>query len=297
MNNLFLYSAVVLIWGSTFLGITFQLGVVDPLISLIYRFALAVLLLLGWCRLKGLNLRIPRHHHPYLFYQGSCLFAINYWFVYLAEEHITSGIVALIFTTIIFFNIVNGRLFLKRKVEPQVIGGALLGFMGIALVYYPEVGHLSWESNAIAGLLFGIGAPIVASLGNIAATRNGQHKLPVVQTNTWSMAYGTLLMLLIALLLDKPFTMDWSAAYVISMAFLVVFGTVIAFGCYLLLLQRIGPERAAYSALLIPLVALGLSTLFEGYQWTLFGLLGLIMILGGNYFALKKPEAKNKSAT
>ncbi|MCV6605965.1 MAG: DMT family transporter, partial [Porticoccaceae bacterium] len=270
----------------------FQLGVVDPLISLVYRFALAVLLLLWWCRHKGLSLRIPRRHHLYLFYQGSCLFAINYWFVYLAEEHITSGIVAVMFTTIIFFNIVNGRLLLKRPFEPRVLAGAVVGFLGIALIYYPEVKQLQWGSAAISGLLFGIGAPVIASLGNMAAARNGQEGLPVVQTNAWSMAYGTALMLLIALLLGKPFTMEWSFPYLASMAFLVVFGTVIAFGCYLLLIQRIGPERAAYSALLIPLVALALSTLFEDFQWTFTALLGIGMILGGNYFALKKPEQK-----
>ena len=288
MNNLFLYIAVVLIWGSTFFGITFQLGVVDPLISLVYRFALAVLLLLLWCRHKGLSLRMERRHHPYLFYQGTCLFAINYWFVYLAEEHITSGIVAVMFTTIIFFNIINGRLLLKRPFEPRVLAGAVVGFLGIALIYYPEVQQLQWGSSAISGLLFGIGAPMIASLGNMAAARNGLAGLPVVQTNTWSMAYGTLLMLLVALVMGKPFTMEWSFPYLASMSFLVVFGTVIAFGCYLLLIQRIGPERAAYSALLIPLVALGLSTLFEGYQWTLTALIGIGMIMGGNYFALKK---------
>ncbi|MGS2722975.1 DMT family transporter [Porticoccus sp. GXU_MW_L64] len=288
MNNLFLYIAVVLIWGSTFLGITFQLGVVDPLISLVYRFALAVLLLLAWCRYKNLNLRIERHHHPYLFYQGSCLFAINYWFVYLAEEHITSGIVAVMFTTIIFLNIVNGRLLLKRPFEPRVLLGAVIGFVGVGLIYYPEIEQSQWDRSAFVGLLFGLGAPVVASLGNMAAARNGQQGLPVVQTNTWSMAYGTLLMLLVALIMDKPFTMEWTLPYLTSMGFLVVFGTVIAFGCYLLLIQRIGPERAAYSALLIPLVALGLSTLFENYQWTATAFAGVVMILGGNYFALKK---------
>ncbi|MDM3872225.1 EamA family transporter [Porticoccus sp. W117] len=288
MNNLFLYIAVVLIWGSTFFGITFQLGVVDPLISLVYRFALAVLLLLAWCRYKNLSLRIERHHHPYLFYQGSCLFAINYWFVYLAEEHITSGIVAVMFTTIIFLNIINGRLLLKRPFELRVLIGAIVGFLGVALIYYPEIEQSQWSRSAIIGLLFGIGAPVVASLGNIAAARNGQQGLPVVQTNTWSMAYGTVLMLLAALVMGKPFTMEWTFPYLASMGFLVVFGTVIAFCCYLLLIQRIGPERAAYSALLIPLVALGLSTLFEGYQWTATAFLGVVMILGGNYFALKK---------
>ena len=293
-----LYIVVVLIWGSTFLGIKFQLGTVDPLHSLIYRFALAVLILLGWCRWKRLSLRIPARHHLYLFYQGACLFAINYWLVYLAEEHVTSGIVAVSFTTIIFFNIVNSRLLLKRTVERRVIWGALLGSLGICFIYYPEMsqlqpggirwGNIDWEDNAIIGLLFSLGAPLIASLGNIAATRNGQNNLPVIQTNAWSMAYGTLLMLAIAAVLGKPFTMEWSAPYLISMGYLTLFGTVIAFGCYLLLLQRIGPERAAYSALLIPLVALGLSTLFEGYQWTIAAFVGMAMILGGNYLALKR---------
>ena len=283
-----LYSAVVLIWGSTFFGIKFQLGSVDPLVSVVYRFALAVLMLFGWCWWKKLPVKLSAGHHPYLLAQGACLFGFNYWLVYLAEEHVTSGIVAVIFTTIIFFNIFNGRLFLKRSVSQLVVWGSLLGAVGIGFIYYPEIQGVNRNNTPVYGLALSLGAPLVASLGNIAATRNGQYKLPVIQTNAWSMTYGTLLMLVLALVLDKPFTMEWTFPYLSSMIYLAFFGTVIAFGCYLLLLQRIGPERAAYSSLLFPVVALGLSTLFEGYQWTLSALAGFGLILAGNHLVLRK---------
>ena len=138
------------------------------------------------------------------------------------------------------------------------------------------------------GLLFSLGATFIASLGNIVATRNGQHELPIIQTNAWGMAYGTAILLALALVLNKPFSVEWTLPYIGSMIYLAFFGTVIAFGCYLLLLKRIGPERAAYSSLLFPVVALGLSTLFEGYVWTLPALVGFAMILFGNYLVLRK---------
>lgn len=288
MPTWLLYTIVVVIWGSTWFGITFQLGSVDPLISVLYRFAIATLMLFGWCRYKRLRLRLPLRHHSYFLLQGTCLFGVNYWLVYLAEGYVTSGVVAVIFTTVIFFNMFNGRLFLKRSVPRIVIIGSVLGITGIALIYYPEMRSFNLTSGPVTGLLLSLGATFIASLGNIAATRNGQHNLPIIQTNTWGMAYGTLTLLALALILGKPFTMAWTLPYLGSMIYLAFFGTVIAFGCYLRLLKTIGPERAAYSSLLFPVVALGLSTLFEGYVWTLPAIAGFAMILLGNFLVVRK---------
>ncbi len=283
-----LYTTVVLVWGSTWFAIKFQLGPIDPLVSVLYRFALAASILFAWCWYKRLPLRLPGHHHLYILFQGACLFGFNYWLVYLAEGYITSGIVAVIFTTVIFFNMFNAWIFLKRPIPGIVVMSSLLGIAGIGLIYYPEIDNFSWTGGPVMGLLFSLGATFIASLGNIAATRNGQHQLPIIQTNAWGMTYGTLIFLVLALTLDKTFTIKWTLPYISSMIYLAFFGTVIAFGCYLQLLKRIGPERAAYSSLLFPIVALGLSTLFEGYSWTLPALAGFAMILLGNFLVLRK---------
>ena len=288
IRNLSLYAATVLIWGSTWLGIKFQLGEVDPLVSVIYRFCLATVLLILWCFLKGLKMRFATRDHLFIALQGACLFAVNYWLFYLAEVHLTSGIVAVMFSTIVFWNILNGRIFLKTPVRATVICGACLGIVGIGLVFWPELSGFSLADDGFKGFLLSMAATLLASFGNILSARNQRHGLPVVQTNAYGMAYATLLMLALALIAGKPFTFDPTAPYIISLLYLALFGSVIAFGCYLTLVGKIGADRASYATLLFPIIALIISTVVEGYQWSLPAVAGVGVILAGNALALFK---------
>lgn len=288
IRNLLLYTVTVLIWGSTWLGIKFQLGEVDPLVSVIYRFSLATALLFAWCVLRGLTMRFGVRDHLFIALQGVCLFAVNYWLFYLAEVHLTSGIVAVMFSTIVFWNILNGRIFLKTPVRANVLCGAGLGIVGIGLVFWPELSDFNLADDGFKGFLLSMAATLMASFGNILSARNQKHGLPVVQTNTYGMAYGALLMLVVAVIAGKPFSFDPSAAYVVSLLYLALFGSVVAFGCYLTLVGRIGADRASYATLLFPIIALIISTLFEGYHWTPPALAGVVIILAGNALSLAK---------
>jgi drug/metabolite transporter (DMT)-like permease len=288
IRNLSLYGLTVFIWGSTWLGIKFQLGEVDPLVSVIYRFCLASVLLAVWCWLRGLNMRFGMRDHLFIALQGACLFAVNYWLFYLAEVHLTSGIVAVMFSTIVFWNILNGRVFLKTPVRANVICGAGLGILGIGLVFWPELSGFSMADDGLKGFVLSMAATLLASFGNILSARNQRHGLPVVQTNAFGMAYATLLMLAVALIAGKPFTVDPSASYVISLLYLALFGSVIAFGCYLTLVGKIGADRASYATLLFPVIALIISTLFEGYHWSPPAVAGVAVILAGNALSLVK---------
>ena len=288
IKNLFLYVVTVLIWGSTWLGIKFQLGSVDPLVSVIYRFCLATAILFAWCALRGLGMRFRLRDHLFIALQGASLFAVNYWLFYMAEVHLTSGVVAVMFSTIVFWNILNGRIFLRTAVRAHVVAGAVLGIMGIGLVFWPELSGFSLDDAGFKGFLLSMAATLMASLGNILSARNQRHGLPVVQTNAYGMAYGTLLMLGTAIVAGKSFGIDASAPYLISLVYLALFGSVIAFGCYLTLVGRIGADRAAYATLLFPIIALIISTLFEGYRWTPQAIAGVSTILAGNAIALGK---------
>ncbi len=279
IRNLSLYTVTVLIWGSTWLGIKFQLGEVDPLVSVIYRFCLASALLFTWCGLRGLNMRFAIRDHLFIALQGTCLFAVNYWLFYLAEVHLTSGIVAVMFSTIVFWNILNGRVFLKTPLRANVIGGAVLGIVGIGLVFWPELSGFSLADDGFKGFVLSMAATLLASFGNILSAR---------KTNAYGMAYGTLLMLSAALIAGKPFTFDPSAPYFISLLYLALFGSVLAFGCYLTLVGNIGADRASYATLLFPIIALIISTVFEGYQWSLPAVAGVAVILAGNALSLAK---------
>ncbi len=285
-----LYLATVLIWGSTFFAIRFQLGSVPETVSIGWRFTLATLMLMGWCLWKGVPLRFDRRAHGWMFLQGVFLFGLNYVLVYFATERLTSGLIAVLFSTIVFMNILNGALFLRRRTTVAVLGGASMGLLGIALVFWPELMHLEGRSEALTGMLLGLGGTYIASLGNVISARNQAAGLPVVQTNAWGMAYGALLTLGWALLSGQPLRFEWTLPYVSSLVYLALFGSVLAFGAYLTLLGRIGADKAAYAMVLFPLVALGLSTLFEGYQWTPESLAGMVLVVLGNVVMMARPE-------
>ena len=289
-TSLFLYASTVLIWGSTWIAITFQLGEVDPLISVIYRMALASALLFGWCKWRGIPLALKPGNHRFMVAQGVSLFGINYWMIYWSETFLPSGIIAVLFSLIVFFNIINARIFLKRRIDIKTVVGGIIGLSGICMLFYPELTKFESESNsgAIKGALFALAAVFTASLGNIVATRNGNTGISVWAINAWGTLYGTAALLIIALVTGATFSYDSSFEYTASLVYLSTFGTILAFGAYLKLLILIGPEKAGYSGLLIPFVAIILSTIFEDYQWTLLAVTGFVLAASGNYLAMRK---------
>jgi len=283
MQNFLFYSATVLIWGSTWIGIKMQLGVVDPMVSVAYRFTLAALLLFIWCRVAGLNMKYSLRQHLFMAMQGLLLFGINYLLFYISEMYITSGLAAVLFSTILVMNVVNSALFLKKPIESKVVIAGLFGLIGIVLVFRSEITSFSLENHGLRGVLLAITATLLASLGNITSAYNQKNnKLPIVQTNAYGMGYGAIALVGIAVLSGKPFTFEPTMLYVGSLIYLAVFGSIIAFGCYLALVGNIGADKAAYATLLFPVVALVISTIWEGYQWTPSATLGILLILGGN---------------
>src|SRR6267142_3365469 len=210
MNALGLYLTSVLIWGSTWLAITFQFGKVPPAVSVVYRFALAGLILLAWARMKGLRLRFSQSEHLWMALQGVLLFGINYLCVYLAEAEITSGLVAVAFSLLVVLNIVGTRIFFGTPLKPSIMLGAALGIGGIVLVFLPELSRGTGKGNPTLGIAFALGGALTASLGNIVAYRNHGHGLPVIQMNAFGMLYGALCVALFALVTRQPYVFDWS---------------------------------------------------------------------------------------
>jgi drug/metabolite transporter (DMT)-like permease len=288
MKNLILFSIPALIWGSTWLAIKFQLGVVDPLVSVFYRFLLAAIILFAYCSLVRMNLRYSVKQHFFMALLGLLLFGINYWLVYLAEIHLKSGLVAVVFTTIIFLNIFNGAIFLKSRIRLNVLLNSVLGFVGITFVFKDELIGFTFSAGESLALLFAGISAVTASFGNITSAYNQRNKLPVIQTNAFGMLYGSLFMLLLALITGKSFAFDFSLPYISSLTYLAIFGSVIAFTSYLTLLGKIGADKSAYVTLVIPIIALILSTIFEDYKWDAFALIGVLLITIGNFMILRR---------
>lgn len=285
MLNFLLYTGASLIWGSTWLAIKLQLAQVPPILSVAYRFLLAALILLAFCRLAGKRLDFSLEDHRFMVLQGFSLFGFSYIGSYMATAYMTSGLVAVVFSTILMWNIINLRIFMGQPVAWRAFGGGILGLAGIGTVFWQDLATFT-ATRGLIGLLIALAGAYMASVGNVVGSRNAKMGVPVTQANAFGMGYGGLLTLSIHFAMGGTLTMDWSMGYVGPMLYLTLFGSVVAFGCYMLLINRIGAEYAAYVTLLMPIIALILSTLFEGYHWTTSAFAGVAMVLAGNLIIL-----------
>jgi drug/metabolite transporter (DMT)-like permease len=287
MSTLNLYLVAILIWGSTWLAIKFQLGVVPPAVSIVWRFALSAVILLAYAKWKKLDLGFSARDHFFIALQGVFMFGMSYVCVYVSEEYLASGLVAVAFSIIVFWNILLMRVFFGRPINPVAVLAALLGVAGIGLVFLPELTSFSGASAGWFGLALSIIGTLIASLGSMAATRNHMHHMPIVQVNGFAMLYGALSVAIYAVLTGDRFSFDWTPAYIFSLFYLALFGSVLAFGAYLTLLKRIGADRAGYAGVAVPIVALFLSTFAENLHWQAAMIAGVILCVGGNVLMLR----------
>lgn len=288
--NALLYLLVVLIWGTTWIAITLQQqGNVAITVSIFYRFALAagvmMIFLLLVRRLRHLALR----DHLFCVAQGFCVFAFNFYCFYHAAAYISSGLESVIFSMAVLFNAINGMIFFRQRLSPNLLPASMLGMIGIVALFWQDL----TATQIVPELLKGIGLSLLGtygfSLGNMISSRHQRRGLDILSTNAYAMTYGAVLMWLFSLIQHHSFTIELTSSYLGSLLYLAIFGSVIAFAAYFSLIGRIGASGAAYSTLLFPLVALTISTFYEGYHWHLNAIIGLLLILFGNLVMFSKP--------
>jgi drug/metabolite transporter (DMT)-like permease len=298
VSDLSLYLATVLIWGSTWFAIKLQLGVVPPAVSVTWRFLAAAAMLLGYAVARRLPLRFSARDHLWMALQGLLLFCLNYVGFYLAEQSIASGLAAVICSMLTIGNIVGMRMFFKVHTHAINLAGAVIGIAGVVLLFWPDLRSMSATNATAIGVMLGLGATVSASLGNMVATRNQRHHLPILQVNGWAMLYGAAITGAAAAALREKFSFDPSWRYTMSLAYLAVFGSIVAFGAYLTLMKRIGAHRAGYTMVAIPVVALLISTWLEDLRWTGNLWIGVVLCLVGNVLILaRRPPAQPHEAT
>ena len=286
MLNFILYFLTVSIWGSTWFVITFQLG--TPIETAVgWRFTLASLILLAWCRIRRLSLKFTAAQYAAIVAQGLLNFCFNYWMVYQAEARISSGLVAVIFSLLMVFNMIGGRMFFGQRVTGYSMAGAAFGLVGVLLVFWPEVAGFEGGGVKVAGILFALGATFFSSCGNMMSLQNQGDGIPLIPSITIGMGAGGLAMLAIGWLKGDILAIPLTAEFLLPLLYLALFGSVIAFAAYLTLIHRIGAGQASYSNVLIPILALALSTLFEGYQWRIASAAGLVVTLSGNILIMR----------
>lgn len=292
-SNVHLFAICVAIWGSTWFAITFQLGAVAPEMSVGYRFMFAGMVLFAFCRWRGLSLRFSPRAHLDLFAFGTSMFCVSYILVYYAESCVTSGMVAVGYSASPLIAMLLSRLFFNTPMTLTVTLGALLGIIGIGFVFWSEL--LQWDTNPkIAwGATLTMLSVLASSVGSMVAVRIQRRGYATWTSMAWGMFYGGVLALMIGVLAGQSFTFAWTPAYLGSLVYLAVFGSIIAFASFLTLMERIGAAPASYVSVIVPALALLISFWLEGLKWHWTITLGIVLLLLGNYFIMgEKRETK-----
>ncbi len=287
--NIFLYLVVLFSWGTTWYGVTLQVeSDVPTTISVAWRFLLAASILFIWIALHGKRLIFPLRYHRNWLIIGLFLFCLNYIFIYIGNQYLPSGLVALIFSTITIFIIFNGALLFGKPIVARTMFGSIIGIIGLAVVFSAQLLQLdishgfSFDAALLKGFALVLTGAFIASLGMLTSGKIQARNVPLLQSNAYSMLYGALMTLALAYAMGEQASFDSRLSYTGSLLFLAISGSVIGFSAYLKLLNNIGADKAAYANVFTPIIALTISALLEDYVWTSMNLLGVALIIFGN---------------
>ncbi len=293
-----LYAAIVFLWGTSWIAIRFQLGVVAPEVSLVWRFLIATLVMFAWLVAARQPVRFPVATHLRFMTLGLFTFSSNFLLFYYGGLTAPTGLLAVVFSLTSIVNIALGWLLYRHRPTRRMAVGAVLGVAGVVAMFEPQIAGASFDRTALAGLAMCVVATLSFCIGNMLSGDNQRRGIAVLPANAWGMAYGLLLMTVFSVARGQAFVIEPTLPYVASLAYLAVFSSVLAFACYMTLIGRIGAARTGYSTVMYPVVALALSTLVEGYVWTLPAVAGLALVLAGNLLVLtERPPRPQASAT
>jgi drug/metabolite transporter (DMT)-like permease len=292
-----LFAAATLIWGTTWHAIVYQIALLPPEIGVALRFALAALVVLGFCVWRGERLALGARVQAWLVLQGVTMFGLSYIAVYHAERHVPSGLVAIGYSASPLINGVAATLLWGSVLTRRFLVGGVLGVLGVGLIFWPELAGLGGSSAALgAGLT--VAAVLLSSVGNLVAIHNGRGGVPFWPAFGWSMAWGAVCSWVFALALGQRIELPAVLSWWLSLGYLALFGTVFAFACFLTLQQRLGAGPASTIGVMTPLIALVVSALFEGWKPSALALAGVTLALAGNAAMLVrwKPSAVSRAA-
>ena len=280
------------IWGSTWIVIRGQLGMVPPQWSVAYRFMIAAAAMAIIALTRGEGLRLGRSGLAAAAFLGFTQFCVNFNAVYLAERHITSGVVATIFALLLIPSTLLAWAFLGQRPTTRFLWSSSVAIAGIGLLFVHEFQQHSARSSEIAA---GIGLTLVGMIGasaaNVLQARDELRRFPLFKLLAWSMAAGALIDGIVALVMTGPPMIDSRPTYWLGLIYLALPASVLTFSLYYPVVRKIGPAKAAYSSVLVPIIAMAFSTGIEGYRWTPIAIAGSVLALGGMVGALSRPRA------
>ena len=287
-----LYATVIGAWGFSWIAMHYQVGVVAPEVSVVWRFLLAAPLMFALATARGERLRFAPRDHLALLGLGLSLFCTNFALFYYGAQWIPSGLLAVIFSLASVINGGLGALVLGAALDRRVVIGGALGVCGVAAMFAPQFAGTQLDPSVLLGLALCVGGTVSFCVGNMISAYLQRRHVPVVAGSAWGMLYGAAALALWAALRGQPFILEPTVPYLAGLGYLALIASVLAFACYLTLLGRIGVDRAAYVTVMLPVVALGVSTVVEGYRWTLLAGMGLAAVLAGNLLVLRLPRRR-----
>ncbi|MFL5179548.1 MAG: DMT family transporter [Microvirga sp.] len=285
--DLGLYAVTVFVWGTSWIALKGQLGEVSPEVSTLWRFLIAAPLMWLWALARGDALAYPAADHRRFAAAGALMFSSNFVLFLYGGQYLPSGLLAVVFSLVSILNLLLGAAFLGQPIVPRVALGGMLGAAGIALLYSPQIAG-GFERGALLGLAFCLAGTLSFCAGNLVSTAIQRRGVPLLAATAWGMTYGVATLAAIVLVRGQPLIVEWTPRYLGATVYLALFASVVAFASYLTLLRRIGAARAGYATVLFPIVALAVSTLVEGYRWTLAAILGAALALAGNVLVLRR---------
>lgn len=290
------FALATLIWGSTWLVIEYQLPHAPAAWSVCWRFALAAAAMAVAARAAGQPLRLDGGGQRLAALVGLSQFALNYLLVYAAEARIASGLVALVFALMIAPNALLGHRFLGQPVSRRFLAGSGVAVAGIALLFAHELrgGAALPPGRVAAGIGFSVAGLLASSVGNVLQGTAAARRAPSASLLAWAMGYGALADALVAWAVAGPPRPPASAAYWLGLGYLALFGSALSFFCYYRVIRAVGPARAAWATVLIPVIAMALSTLFEGYRWSVAAGAGAALTVAGLAVAVSARSPSRK---
>ena len=293
MNNLILFTVTLFCWSPTWYIIKFQLGFVDPLVSVFYRFIIASLIIFLYLVIKKKSLKFSFNQHIWFLIFGTCLYSINYAFFYLSNTYLISAFPAIVFSTVVIMNILGERFYFKKKPSIKTLVGVTIGMIGIMIIFNDEIFNFSFDNYKHIGLLLALLGTFCASTGNMVHQRNLNNNFPLIETIAFAMLYGSLVTLLITQIKGTDLLFEFTFSYIASLAYLSIIGSIFAFIFYLRLLEKVGPGRAGYVGVVMPVLALLISTVFENLEWQIDLIIGLPILLIGAVLVINQKIKSN----
>lgn len=292
-----LFTVCVLVWSTTWYAITFQIGGSTPEFGVALRFMLAGACVLAWRAARGETLRFNGRVHLWFALQGVFLYGVSYICVYHAERYLPSGVVAVGYSASPLAGGIGAAWLFGTPLTRRFVLGGVLGLAGVALIFWPEFGKTHVGGNTALGVAFTAGSVFLSTVGSLIASRNGERGLSMWPSLGFGMLYGGAAVLLIALLSGQAFALPGSASWWIALLYLALAGSVLSFACYLTLLERLGAGPAGTIGVMTPILALVVSTLFEGYRPDALAGVGVVLAVIGNVLILRKPAQPLKAAS